>query len=66
MRSLLILWSLAPLLWQLYSSLVTPEALVDPASVAANRFWTLENYRQLLMAAPPFWRYLLNSSVVGE
>jgi multiple sugar transport system permease protein len=65
MRSLLILWSLAPLLWQLYSSLVTPEALVDPASVAANRFWTLENYRQLLMAAPPFWRYLLNSSVVG-
>jgi multiple sugar transport system permease protein len=65
MRSLLILWSLAPLLWQLYSSLVTPEALVDPASVAANRFWTLENYRQLLMAAPPFWHYLLNSSVVG-
>ena len=65
MRSLLILWSLAPLLWQLYSSLVTPEALVDPAAVAANHFWTLENYRQLLAATPPFWRYLLNSSLVG-
>lgn len=65
MRLLLLLWSLAPLAWQLYSSLVTPDALVDPASVAAGGFWTLENYRQVLQASPPFWRYLLNSTMVG-
>ena len=62
---LLLLWSLAPLIWQLYSSLVTPEALVNPGSVAAGSFWTLENYRQLLQADPPFWRYLVNSTLVG-
>lgn len=65
MRALLLLWSLAPLLWQLYSSLVTPEALVDPQAVAAGSFWTLSNYRQLLEADPPFWRHLFNSTVVG-
>lgn len=65
MRALLLLWSLAPLAWQLYSSLISPEALVDPHAVAAGAFWTLDNYRQLLQADPPFWRYLLNSTIVG-
>ena len=66
MRLLLLLWSLAPLLWQLYSSLITPQALVDPAAVsAAAGFWTLDNYRQLLLGEPPFWRYLANSTLVG-
>ena len=54
MRALLLVWSLAPLAWQLYSSLVSPAALVDPCSVAPGAFWTLENYRQLLQADPPF------------
>ena len=65
MRLLLLVWSLAPLAWQLYSSLVTPEALVNPASVSGAGFWTLENYRLVLQASPPFWRYLLNSTIVG-
>ena len=65
MRALLLVWSLAPLLWQLYSSLLTPEALVDPQSLASGGFWTLENYRQLLQADPPFWLHLLNSALVG-
>ena len=65
MRALLLVWSLAPLLWQLYSSLLTPEALVDPQNLASGGFWTLENYRQLLQADPPFWRHLLNSALVG-
>ena len=65
MRALLLLWSLAPLAWQLYTSLVTPEALVQAGSVASDHLWTLENYRQLLQADPPFWRYLLNSTLVG-
>ena len=65
MRALLLLWSLAPLAWQLYTSLVTPEALVQPGAVGAAHLWTLENYRQLLNADPPFWRYLLNSTLVG-
>jgi len=61
---LLLLWSLAPMLWQLYSSLRTPESLL--AGVAGlGGGWTLINYTAVLQANPPFWRYLLNSSVVG-
>lgn len=65
MRALLVIWSLAPLLWQLYTSLITPEALVHGPALAPGAFWTLENYRQLLLADPPFWRYLLNSTLVA-
>lgn len=65
MRGLLLLWSLAPLAWQLYTSLVTPEALVSGSAAATGSFWTLENYRQVWLADPPIWRYLLNSAVVG-
>ncbi len=64
MRALLLIWSLGPLLWQLHTSLQPPEALVAPAGAAAAH-WTLENYRQILSGDPPFWRYLLNSTVVG-
>ena len=64
MRALLLIWSLAPLLWQLYTSFQPPEALVAPAGAAAAQ-WTLENYRQILSGDPPFWRYLLNSTVLG-
>jgi multiple sugar transport system permease protein len=65
MRALLLLWSLGPLLWQLYSSLITPAALVDPQAVQPGDFWTLANYQQLLQADPPFVQYLLNSTVLG-
>ena len=64
MRALLVIWSLAPLLWQLYTSFQPPEALVAPAGAEVAQ-WTLENYRQILSGDPPFWRYLLNSTVVG-
>ncbi|NQW37858.1 MAG: carbohydrate ABC transporter permease [Cyanobacteria bacterium] len=61
---LLLLWSLAPMLWQLYSSMRTPESLL--AGVAGlGSGWTLNNYTAVLQADPPFWRYLLNSTVVG-
>ncbi len=60
----LIIWSIAPLAWQLYTSFSSPEALVEPFSQIKNR-WTLENYIQVLTADPPFWKYLLNSTIVG-
>jgi multiple sugar transport system permease protein len=70
-RSIVLLWSLGPLLWQLYTSLRPADALVssplglgDPGGGLLSG-WTLENYRQLLAADPPFWRYLFNSAVVG-
>lgn len=68
MRALVLLWSLGPLLWQLLTSLRPPEALVGGApglGGGAIGGWTLANYRLLLAADPPFWRYLLNSTVVG-
>lgn len=60
---LVLLWSLLPLVWQLYTSLRTGAALVTPQPGLAG--WTLENYRQILTGDPPFWRFLLNSTVVG-
>ncbi len=61
---ILIIWSLAPLLWQVYTSFSSTESLVNPLSEQHNR-WTLENYIQVLSANPPFWKYLLNSAFVG-
>ena len=61
MRALALLWSLGPLLWQLITSLRPAEALVGSGAGG----WTLANYRQLLAADPPFWRYLLNSTALG-
>ncbi len=63
--ALLLLWSLGPMLWQLYSSLRTPEALLAGAA-GLSRGWTLSNYQQVLQGDPPFWRYLFNSTVVGS
>jgi multiple sugar transport system permease protein len=66
MRLLLLLWSLGPMLWQLRTSLLPPEALVSPGGrTAAAAGWTLANYRTILSADPPFWRHLLNSGLVG-
>ena len=58
--TLLLLWSLLPLLWQLQTSFRTAEGLMG-----GSGGWTLANYRLVLGGSPPFWRYLLNSAVVG-
>ncbi len=61
---ILLFWSLFPLLWQLYTSFCTPEALTHPLEIIEHR-WTLENYRQILKSDPPFIRYLFNSILLG-
>ena len=61
---LLLAWSLGPLLWQVYTSFSTDAALVQPFSPISQR-WTLIHYRNILTSNPPFWRYLLNSFIVG-
>jgi len=61
---LLLIWSLFPFLIQLYSSFSTPESLVNPFTAVQHQ-WTLENYIQVIHADPPFWRYLINSTLVG-
>ncbi len=63
MRLLVLLWSLGPLLWQLRTSLLRPEALVAP--MLEGNPWTLANYRLVLSGDPPFWRYLGNSTLVA-
>jgi len=62
--TLLLIWSLAPMAWQLISSFTSSEALVNGAIPFEQR-WTLIHYRELLSSDPPFWRYLLNSTVVA-
>ncbi|QEY33383.1 carbohydrate ABC transporter permease [Synechococcus sp. RSCCF101] len=61
----LLAWTLGPLLWQLYTSLRDPSALVGQAAADLASGWTLSNYSQVLSGQPPFWRYLLNSTVVA-
>ena len=62
--SLLLVWSLLPMLWQLISSFPTAESLVD-GSIPFLQRWTLVHYRELLASDPPFWRYVLNSAAVS-
>ena len=63
--SLLLIWSLAPMIWQLVSSLTSSDALVD-LSIPFQQRWTLDHYRELLSTNPPFWQYLINSTVVAS
>ncbi len=62
--SILIIWSVGPLIWQLYTSFSTEEAILKPLKVIDNR-WTLQNYITLFTSDPPFWKYLLNSLLLG-
>lgn len=62
--TLLLIWSLGPLLWQVYTSFSTDQALVQPFAPIGQR-WTLIHYRSVLTANPPFWLYLFNSLIVG-
>ena len=61
---LLLFWSLGPLLWQVYTSLCSDQALTQPFASIDHR-WTLVHYQNVLTANPPFWRYLVNSLIVG-
>ena len=61
---LLLFWSLGPLLWQVYTSFCSDQALIQPFSSIDHR-WTLAHYQNVLTANPPFWRYLVNSLFVG-
>ena len=61
---LLLIWSLGPLFWQVYTSLCSDQALTQPFASIDHR-WTLVHYRNVLTSNPPFWRYLVNSLIVG-
>jgi len=63
--AVLLIWSLGPLLWQLYTSLRDPSALVGQGAADFTSGWTLSNYQKVLAGDPPFCRYLLNSTVVA-
>lgn len=61
---ILVIWSIAPLIWQLYTSFSTPEALINPFSTIEHR-WTFQNYLLVLNSDPPFWIYLTNSTILA-
>ena len=61
----LLIWSLGPLAWQLYTSFCTDQALVMPFTDHAQR-WTLAHYQSVLSSNPPFICYLLNSLFAGS
>lgn len=62
---LLLFWTLGPLIWQCYSSFSTPENLIEPFANHQNR-WTLENYFLLFSSNPPFYIYIINSTIVAS
>ena len=45
--AVLLLWSLGPLMWQIYTSLSSDQALTQPFALADHR-WTLVHYRNVL------------------
>ena len=63
--TLILIWSLSPLAWQVYTSFCTSEALINPFDLHLEKRWTIENYSTLLSAKPSFWKYLINSTIVG-
>ncbi len=63
--TVLLTWSLLPMLLQLYTSFLKPEVLVNDISQGISP-WTLANYKQILFSEPPFWRFLFNSIIVGS
>ena len=65
MRALLLLWSLAPLLWQLRTSFLVGDVLVSGSPAAGLSPWTLANYRLVLTGDPSLARVLLNSAALG-
>ena len=60
----LLIWSLGPLAWQLYTAFCTDQALVTPFAALEQR-WTLAHYQSVLQSNPPFIRYLFNSLFAG-
>ena len=62
--SIIILWSIGPFLWQLYTSFSTNSAILSAGEWGSQR-WTLENYFNLIYSDPPFYKYLLNSFILG-
>ncbi len=60
----LMIWSLGPFLWQVYTSFSSPDSILNPFTTHLHR-WTLENYIQVLNSDPPFIVYLRNSTIVG-
>ena len=60
-RLLVLIWSLGPMLWQIYTSLRTPAAL----SGTGGPGWTLANYQQVLQGDPPLLGTILNTATVG-
>lgn len=65
MRLVLLLWSLAPLLWQLRTSFLIGEVLVGGRPAPGRSPWTLENYQLVLAGDPSLARVLLNSAALG-
>jgi len=49
---------------QIVTSFRTSESIIDITGSSFFSF-TLENYRNILLAEPPFLRYLFNSFLVG-
>jgi multiple sugar transport system permease protein len=60
-RLLVLIWSVGPMLWQLYTSLRSPAAL---SGMGAGG-WTLANYQQVLQGVPPLLTTIVNTAVVG-
>jgi multiple sugar transport system permease protein len=65
MRSLLLLWSLLPLLWQLRASFLVGEALVGQGATINGSPWTLQNYRLVVGGDPSLAQVLFNSALLG-
>lgn len=65
MRIFLLVWSLAPLLWQVRTSFLVGDVLVGEGAGAVVSPWTLANYRLVLQGDPSMAQALFNSALLG-
>lgn len=61
---LVVLFSLAPVLWQLLTSVKVNEDISAVPTVYFPTRYTLNHYIELFLRRP-FWRYILNSAFVS-
>lgn len=60
----ILLFSLAPILWQVLTSVKTTADIAAIPNVYLPRQFTLEHYTEIFRRQP-FWNYMLNSAVVA-
>jgi multiple sugar transport system permease protein len=60
-----VIWSIAPIVWLILSSILPQLALIDQPPNVSPSLWTLDNYVAVFGSAAALWRGIMNSCLVA-